>query len=51
MAGDDAPPTLSSRIAAAKADVESEGSTVAAVKRRVAAQLDGYPAAPRAPFA
>ena len=38
-------------IATAKADVESEGSTVAAVKRRVAAQVAGYPAAPRAPFA
>jgi 4-hydroxy-tetrahydrodipicolinate synthase len=38
-------------IAAAKAAVESEGSTVAAVKRRVADQLAGYPAAPRAPFA
>jgi dihydrodipicolinate synthase/N-acetylneuraminate lyase len=38
-------------IAAAKAAVESEGSTVAAVKRRVAEQLTGYPAAPRAPFA
>jgi len=31
--------------------VQSEGSTVAAVKRRVAAQLAGYPPAPRAPFA
>ena len=38
-------------IATAKAEVECEGSTVAAVKRRVAAQLPGYPAAPRAPFA
>ena len=38
-------------IATAKAVVQSQGSTVAAVKRRVAAQLAGYPAAPRAPFA
>lgn len=38
-------------IAAAKAAVESEGSTVAAVKRRVADQLAGYPATTRAPFA
>jgi 4-hydroxy-tetrahydrodipicolinate synthase len=38
-------------IAAAKAAVESEGSTVAAVKRRVADQLAGYPPTPRAPFA
>jgi dihydrodipicolinate synthase/N-acetylneuraminate lyase len=38
-------------IAAAKAAVESEGSTVAAVTRRVAEQLPGYPAATRAPFA
>ena len=51
-AGDDAAAeAVQSEIATAKADVESEGSTVAAVKRRVAAQLAGYPAAPRAPFA
>ncbi len=52
VAGDDAAAeAVQEEIAAAKADVESEGSTVSAVKRRVAAQLDGYPAAPRAPFA
>jgi 4-hydroxy-tetrahydrodipicolinate synthase len=51
-AGDDAAAdAVQEEIAAAKADVESEGSTVAAVKRRVAEQLDGYPPAPRAPFA
>ncbi|HKG65650.1 MAG TPA: dihydrodipicolinate synthase family protein, partial [Solirubrobacteraceae bacterium] len=51
-AGDDAAAEAAqSEIATAKAEVESEGSTVAAVKRRVAAQLAGYPAAPRAPFA
>ena len=51
-AGDDAAAeAVQAEIAAAKAEVESEGSTVAAVKRRVAAQLAGYPAAPRAPFA
>jgi len=51
-AGDDsAADAAQAEIATAKADVESEGSTVAAVKRRVAAQLDGYPVAPRAPFA
>ena len=51
-AGDDAAAEAAqAEIAAAKAEVESEGSTVAAVKRRVAAQLAGYPAAPRAPFA
>jgi len=42
---------VQAEIATAKDEVESEGSTVAAVKRRVAAQLSGYPAAPRAPFA
>jgi len=47
----DAAEALQQEIAAAKADVEAEGSTVAAVKRRVAAQLSGYPPAPRAPFA
>ena len=50
--GDDgAAEAVQAEIAGAKAEVESEGSTVAAVKRRVAAQLAGYPAAPRAPFA
>jgi 4-hydroxy-tetrahydrodipicolinate synthase len=38
-------------ITAAMAAVESEGSIVAAVKRRVAERIPGYPAAPRAPFA
>ena len=38
-----APRPLQAEIAAAKAEVESEGSTVAAVKRRVAAQLAGLP--------
>ena len=38
-------------IASAKAEVESESSTVAAVKRRVAEQIPGYPPALRAPFA
>jgi len=50
-ADDAAAEAAQSEIATAKAEVESEGSTVAAVKRRVAAQLAGYPAAPRAPFA
>jgi 4-hydroxy-tetrahydrodipicolinate synthase len=48
---DAAAEAVQAEIAAAKADVESEGSTFAAVKRRVAARLTGYPAAPRAPFA
>jgi 4-hydroxy-tetrahydrodipicolinate synthase len=42
-------------IAAAKAQVEAEGATVAAIKRRVCARLRErgvrYPPAPRAPFA
>jgi len=46
---------LQAQIADAKAEVESEGATVAAVKRRVSAALadrgTAYPAAPRAPFA
>jgi len=51
-AGDDAAAeTAQAEIASAKHEVEASGSTVAAVKARVAAQLDGYPAAPRAPFA
>ena len=51
-AGDDAAAeAVQAEIATAKTGVESEGSTVAAVKRRVAAQLPGYPPAPRAPFA
>ncbi len=51
-AGDDAAADAAQEeIATAKAEVESDGSTVAAVKRRVAAQLAGYPPAPRAPFA
>jgi len=48
---DAAAESAQAEIAAAKEQVESEGSTVAAVKRRVAAQLAAYPAAPRAPFA
>ena len=55
-AGDDeTAEQLQDRIALAKAEVESEGSTVAAVKRRVTAALAerdvAYPPAPRAPFA
>ena len=55
-AGDDeTAEQLQDRIAQAKAEVESEGSTVAAVKRRVTAALAerdvAYPPAPRAPFA
>jgi len=51
-AGEDAAAkSAQDEIAAAKAAVESEGSTVAAVKRRVAEQVPGYPAATRAPFA
>lgn len=51
-AGDDeAAERLQDEIATAKAEVESEGSTVAAVKRRVAAAVSGYPPAPRPPFA
>jgi 4-hydroxy-tetrahydrodipicolinate synthase len=54
-AGDDAAAErLQAEITAAKDEVESEGSTVPAVKRRVAAALAErgveYPAAPRAPF-
>jgi dihydrodipicolinate synthase/N-acetylneuraminate lyase len=48
---DDGAERLQAEIAKAKADVEAQGSTVAAVKRRVAAALPGYPPAPRAPFA
>ena len=55
-AGDDgAAERLQAEIAQAKAEVESEGSTVAAVKRRVATALaergTEYSAALRAPFA
>ena len=55
-AGDDAAAEQAqSEIAAAKAEVESEGSTVAGVKRRVAATLGErgvtYPPALRPPFA
>ncbi len=51
-AGDDAAAEAAqAEIASAKQEVEASGSTVAAVKARVAAQLDGYPAAPRQPFA
>jgi len=51
-AGDDpAADAAQAEIAAAKSEVEASGSTVAAVKARVAAQLAGYPAAPRQPFA
>ena len=55
-AGDDAAAEQAqSEIAAAKAEVESEGSTVAGVKRRVAATLAErgvtYPPALRPPFA
>ncbi len=54
-AGDDAAAERAQdEIAAAKAAVEAEGSTVAAVKRRVAAALAergvAYPPAPRPPF-
>jgi 4-hydroxy-tetrahydrodipicolinate synthase len=54
-AGDEhAAERLQADIARAKAEVEVEGSTVAAVKRRVAAALADrgvtYPPAPRAPF-
>lgn len=52
---DDAAERFQAEIALAKAEVESEGSTVAAVKRRVTTALAergiAYPAAPRAPFA
>ena len=51
-AGDDpAAEAAQAEIADAKSEVEASGSTVAAVKARVAAQLAGYPAAPRQPFA
>ena len=50
----DAAERVQEEIATAKAGVEAEGSTVAAVKRRVAAALAergvAYPVAPRAPF-
>jgi 4-hydroxy-tetrahydrodipicolinate synthase len=54
-AGDDgAAERVQAEITAAKEEVESEGSTVAAVKRRVAAALAergvDYPPAPRPPF-
>jgi 4-hydroxy-tetrahydrodipicolinate synthase len=52
VAGDEpAAEAAQEEIAAAKSEVEASGSTVAAVKARVAAQLAGYPAAPRRPFA
>ena len=51
---DDAAAGAQDAIAAAKAEVEAEGPTVAAVKRRVAAALGArgveYPAVVRAPF-
>jgi 4-hydroxy-tetrahydrodipicolinate synthase len=51
-AGDDAAAErVQAEIAAAKAEITAEGPTVAAVKRRVAAKLDGYPPSPRPPFA
>jgi 4-hydroxy-tetrahydrodipicolinate synthase len=51
-AGDDeAAERVQADIAAAKEDLSSEGSSVGAVKRRVAAQLPGYAAGTRAPFA
>jgi dihydrodipicolinate synthase/N-acetylneuraminate lyase len=56
LAADDdaAAERVQAEITAAKEEVEAEGSTVAAVKRRVAAALAergvDYPAAPRAPF-
>jgi 4-hydroxy-tetrahydrodipicolinate synthase len=52
VAGDDAAAERAQdEIAAAKAEVTAEGSTVAAVKRRVADRIPGYPPAPRPPFA
>ena len=52
---DDTAERLQAQIAQAKAEVESEGSTVAGVKRRVTAALAdrdvAYPPAPRPPFA
>jgi 4-hydroxy-tetrahydrodipicolinate synthase len=48
---DDTADAVQAEIAAAKAEIESEGSVVAAVKRRVAARITGYPPEPRAPFA
>ena len=55
-AGDDATAEeLQARISRAKGEVEAEGPTVAAVKRRVTTALAGwgvaYPPKPRAPFA
>jgi 4-hydroxy-tetrahydrodipicolinate synthase len=48
---DEAAAQAQAAIAAGRVEVDAEGSTVAGVKRRVAASVPGYPAAPRAPFA
>jgi 4-hydroxy-tetrahydrodipicolinate synthase len=51
-AGDgDAAQRAQDAIAAGRAEINDEGSVVAAVKRRVAAAIEGYPPAPRPPFA
>ena len=48
---DDAADRAQEAITRAKADVESEDSTVTAIKRRIAERIPGYPAEARAPFA
>jgi 4-hydroxy-tetrahydrodipicolinate synthase len=48
---DDAAQRAQDAIAAGRVEVDAEGSTVAGVKRRVAAAIEGYPPAPRPPFA
>jgi 4-hydroxy-tetrahydrodipicolinate synthase len=51
-AGDDtAAQQAQDAIAAGRAELDAEGSVVAAVKRRVAAAIEGYPPEPRPPFA
>jgi 4-hydroxy-tetrahydrodipicolinate synthase len=47
---DDAAERAQAEITEAKAGLATEGSSVGAVKRRVADRIPGYPVAPRAPF-
>jgi 4-hydroxy-tetrahydrodipicolinate synthase len=50
--GDDgAAETAQDQIAVTKAEIAAEGSSIGAVKRRLAARIPGYPVATRAPFA
>ena len=52
VSGDDeAAERVQAEIAEAKSEIAAEGSSVGAVKRRVAKRIPGYPPAPRPPFA